>query len=323
VSEELSDNAQPVGLVTVDGVVVLCEHVLKQFPPKSVELAEALANQPEELVVSAFLATALDDHAGQFVFTASRKIDAHELVTSFLEAAGRHDCQVDGTAKIDKIRVRLVLDLHRLFSIILAGIRVTCVVILVPIILILTAGFLTQDLRLEFPVQFFIRFPLRIELEDVRPLFRVQCILQTGRMCDLIFLFHKVQLFFQCRVVLVFVFPDLKQHFNHVLHSLVDICLVEDTPELIVDCKRDLRVHLFHVLANFLRQPNCNLHTVVRRLVQKQEQYLSSKHFVSYLLVDQMRNEGCAGLANALVVALEGLSELCDEPVDQKLANFR
>jgi hypothetical protein len=50
---------------------------------------------------------------------------------------------------------------------------------------------------------------------------------------------------------------------------------------------------------------------------------LSSKHFVSYLLVDQMRNEGGAGLTNALVVALKGLSELCDEPVDQKLANFR
>jgi hypothetical protein len=43
---------------------------------------------------------------------------------------------------------------------------------------------------------------------------------------------------------------------------------------------------------------------------------------VSYLLVDQMRNEGCACLTNALVVALEGLSELCDESVDQKLANF-
>jgi hypothetical protein len=269
-SEELSDDAQPVGLVTMDGVVVLGEHVLEQFPPKPVELAEALANQPKELVVSAFLAAALDDHARQLVFTASRKIDAHELVTSFLEAAGRHDCQVDGTAQIDKVRVRLILDLHRLFSIIFASIRVACVVILVPIFLILTARFLTQDLSLKFPVHFFVRFPLRVELEDVRPLFGVQCILQTGRMCDLIFLFHKVQLFFQCRVVLVLVFPDLEQHFNHVLHSLVDICLVENTPELIVDRKRDLRVHLLHVLANFLRQANCNLHTVIRGLVQKQ-----------------------------------------------------
>lgn len=87
-SEELSDDAQPVGLVTVDGVVVLCEHVLKQLPPKSVEFAEALADESKELVVSAFLATAFDDHARQLVFTSSRKIDAHELVTSFLEAAG-------------------------------------------------------------------------------------------------------------------------------------------------------------------------------------------------------------------------------------------
>ena len=322
-SEELSDDAQPIGLVPVDSVVILCEHVLEQLPPKSVEFAEALTDEPKELVVSAFLAAALDDHARQFVFTASGKIDAHELVTSFLEAARRHDCQVNGTTKVDKVRVRLVLDLHRLLSIVLAGVRVACVVILVPIILILAARFFTQDLSLELSVHLFVRLPLRIELEDVRSVFGVQSILQTRRMCDLIFLFHKVQLFFQRRIVLVFVFPDLEQNFNHVLHSLVNVRLVEDTSELVVDGKGNLRVHLLHVLANFLRQANRNLHTIVCRLVQEQEQYLSSKHFMCYLLVDQMRDEGSAGLTNALVVALEGLSELCDESVDQKLANFR
>jgi len=267
--EELGNNAQPVGLVSVDGVVILGEHVLKQLPPKSVEFAETLTYEPKELVVSALLAAALDDHARQFVFTASRKVDAHELVTSFLEATGRHDCQVNGTAKVDKVRVRLVLDLHSLLGIVFAGVRVACVVILVPIILVLAARFFTQNLSLELSVHLFVRFPLRIELEDVRSLFGVQSILQTWRMCDLIFLFHKVQLFFQCRVVLVFVFPDLEQHFNHVLHSLVNVRLVEDTPELVVDGKGNLRVHLLHVLANFLRQANCNLHTVVRRLVQE------------------------------------------------------
>ena len=267
--EELSDNAQPIGLVPVDSVVILCEHVLEQLPPKSVEFAEALTDEPKELVVSAFLAAALDDHARQFVFTASGKIDAHELVTSFLEAARRHDCQVNGTTKVDKVRVRLVLDLHRLLSIVLAGVRVACVVIVVPI-LILAARFFTEDLSLELSVHLFVRFPLRIEFENVRSLFSVQGVLQARRMCDLIFLFHKVQLFFQCRIVLVFVFPDLEQHFNHVLHSFVNVRLVEDTPELIVDSEGNLRVHLLHVLANFLRQANCDLHTVVRRLVQKQ-----------------------------------------------------
>lgn len=87
VPEELSDNAQPVGLVSVDGVVILGEHVLKQLPPKSVKFAEAFADETKELVVSTLLAAALNDHARQLVFTASRKIDAHELVTSFLEAA--------------------------------------------------------------------------------------------------------------------------------------------------------------------------------------------------------------------------------------------
>jgi hypothetical protein len=69
----------------VDRVVIFCEHVLKQFSPKPVEFAESLADQSKELVVSPLLTTTLDDHAGQFIFTACGKIDAHELVASFLE----------------------------------------------------------------------------------------------------------------------------------------------------------------------------------------------------------------------------------------------
>lgn len=86
-SKELGDDSQPVCLVSVDRVVIFGEHVLKKFSPESVEFAEALADKSEELVVSALLTATLDDHAGQLVFAASRKIDAHELVTSFLEAA--------------------------------------------------------------------------------------------------------------------------------------------------------------------------------------------------------------------------------------------
>lgn len=86
-------------------------------------------------------------------------------------------------------------------------------------------------------------------------------------MCDLIFFFHEIQLLLECRVVLVFVLSDLEQHFDHVLNSLVDIRLVKDAPELIVDSECDLRVHLFHVLANFLRQANCDLHAVICGLV--------------------------------------------------------
>lgn len=61
-AEKLGDNAKTVGLVTVDGVVVLGKHVLKQVLPESVELAEALADQTKEFVVGSLLAATLDDH---------------------------------------------------------------------------------------------------------------------------------------------------------------------------------------------------------------------------------------------------------------------
>jgi hypothetical protein len=119
-SKELGNDAQPVGLVSVDGVVVLCKHVFEKLSPKSVELAEALADQSEEFVVGTLLTATFDDHAGQLVFTSSGKVDAHQFVAGFLEATRRHDCQVDGTTKIDKVGVGLVFDVHRLLAIVFA-----------------------------------------------------------------------------------------------------------------------------------------------------------------------------------------------------------
>jgi hypothetical protein len=239
VSKELGNNTQAVRLVAVDGVVVLRKHVLKELPPESVELAEALADQSEKLVVGSLLTATLDDHAGQLVFTSSGKIDAHQLVAGFLEATRRHDCQVDGTTKIDKIGVGLVFDVYRLLTIIFARVRVACILVFF-VILVLAAGSLAQDLGFEFPIKLFIRLPFGIELEDVGTFLRVQLVLQTWRVCDLVFFLHKVQLFLQGRVVLVLVFSDLEQDLDHVLHPLVDVRLVQNAPELIVHCQRDL-----------------------------------------------------------------------------------
>jgi hypothetical protein len=239
VSKELGDNTQPVRLVSVDGVVVLGKHVLKELPPESVELAETLANQSEELVVGSFLTATLDDHAGQLVFTSSGKVDAHQLVAGFLEATRRHDCQVDGTTKIDKIGVGLVFDVHRLLAIFFARVGVACIFVFF-VIFVLAAGSLAQDLGLELPIELFVRFPFGIELEDVGTFLRVQLILQTWRMCDLVFFLHKVKLFLESRIVLVLVLSDLEQDLNHVLHPLVDVRLVQDAPELIVHRQRDL-----------------------------------------------------------------------------------
>ncbi len=89
-------------------------------------------------------------------------------------------------------------------------------------------------------------------------------------MCDLIFLLHKIQFIFDSWIILIFILADLKENFDHVLHSLVDIGFVKDVPELIEYCKRDCLVHLFQMLSNFPCQADCNLNTVICRFVEQQ-----------------------------------------------------
>lgn len=70
------------------------------------------------------------------------------------------------------------------------------------------------------------------------------------------------------------------------------------------------------MLANFSHQTHGNLNAVVSGLVQQKQKDLGSKHLVSNLLVDQVSQEGGTAQANSLVVALEGLAELYDQPID-------
>lgn len=267
-AEELRNDTQSVGLVAMDCVVIFSEHAFEKLLPESVELAKTFTDQAEELVVRTFLTATLDDHAGQFVFTPSGKVDAHKLVACFFKATRRHYRQVDRTAQVDKISVRLILDLHLFFSLVLASVFVACILV-VFVVFVLTSRLFTQNLSLELPIRFLVCLPFRIILEDVRAFLRIQLILQARRVCNLVLLFHKIQLFFQCGIVLVLVFPNLEQHFDHVLDSLVDIRFMQNAPELIIHSKCNLRVHFFHVLSHLLGQSNSNLHTVVCRLVQE------------------------------------------------------
>lgn len=61
-TEELSNDAQTVRLITVNSVVVLGEHLFEEVSPKPVKFAETLANQAEELVVCPLLTATFDDH---------------------------------------------------------------------------------------------------------------------------------------------------------------------------------------------------------------------------------------------------------------------
>lgn len=112
VTEEMSNDAETVRLISVNGIVVLGEGVLEEVLPHAVELAQTLSDQAEELVVGALLRAALDNHRGHFFLQTGWKIDAQQFVGAFFEATRRHDGQVNCSAKVDEIRVGGVLDLH-------------------------------------------------------------------------------------------------------------------------------------------------------------------------------------------------------------------
>lgn len=92
--------------------------------------------------------------------------------------------------------------------------------------------------------------PLLVILEDVETILRLNLIVKTKTMGDLIFLFHEIQLVFHRRVVLVSIFAHLEQNFNHVLHPLVDIGLVEDISELVKHCQCDGPAHFLQMLSH-------------------------------------------------------------------------
>lgn len=156
--------------------------------------------------------------------------------------------------------------------------------------------------------------PLRIVLEYIEAVLRVNLIVQADAMRDLVFLFYQVQLFANRWVVLVLILAHLEQHFNHILNPLVDIRLMQDVPEPVKDQKSNRRTHLLHVLADLPRQTNGDFDAVVGRLVQQQLQDLSRQDLVNDLLVAQVRDKRCRRDAYGFIISSKRLPELHNQP---------
>ena len=101
VPEELSDDAQAVRLVAVDGFVVFDELLLEEVDPHAVQLAQPLADQAVEFVEGALLRGAFDEHGRHLVLEAGGEVDAEKLVRGLLEPARGHNREVDGAAEVD------------------------------------------------------------------------------------------------------------------------------------------------------------------------------------------------------------------------------
>jgi len=123
-------------------------------------------------------------------------------------------------------------------------------------------------------------------------------------------------------MIFVFIFTDLKQDLNHVLHSLVDICFVQDTSELVIDSEGDLGIHLLNMLPDLFHQPDSNFDTIVRRFVKEQQEDLRGEHLMCNLLVDEVSQKCRGAVAHTLVVSLESFSKLNDQPIHKQLTHL-
>lgn len=234
-------------------------------------------------------------------------------MAGFFEIQTRHDCQINRTPKVDKIGIGLVLDFHRTFLFGFFFVRTIFRATLIFIILFVAS--FTQDFSLEFSVCFFILLPFGVKFENIQRVLNLNVFVgYVDVMGNLILFFNKVEFLPNRRIVLVAIFPDLKEYFNHILHSLVNVSLVKDTSKLVEDCKRNRLTHFFQMLSHLSRQPDSNLDRIVRRLVQKNQEYLCGYGFMSHLLITEVGDECARRKADSLVVSLESLSELNDQP---------
>jgi hypothetical protein len=214
------------------------------------------------------------------------QVDAQQLVGTFLEASRRHDGEINGSAQVDQIGVGRVLDFDLFVGFVVfvfatANIRIVFIVLVAAISL-------SEDFSPKLLVGLLVRFPVRVEFEDVEAILNLDLVVQSSVVGNLILLFDKIQLFLDRGIILVAILSDLEQNFDHVLGSLIDVGLVQDTTELVVDSHRDLRIELLDVLADLSHQTDGNLDAVVSGLVQQKQQNLGGKHLVSNLLVDQV-----------------------------------
>lgn len=164
--------------------------------------------------------------------------------------------------------------------------------------------------------------PFSIVLEDIEGVLRLNLIIESDLVCDLVFLLDQVQLFLNRRVVLVPILPDLEQHLDHILYSLIDVGFVKDIPELVKHRQGNRTAHLLQMLTHLSSQADGDFNTVVCGLVKQQQKDLRGQHLVRDLLVAQMGNERRGRYADCLVVSLECLSELDNETVEQQLADL-
>ena len=280
------------------------------------QLAQSLANVSIELGVRALLRAALDHHVAELHLLIFRHLELEQLVHTLLKVQRRHNDQVDRPTQIHQIRLGAVLDLERRRRIVRFAARLFLL-----FVLLLFVAALAQDLRLDLPVLFFVLLKVRVRLKHIQALLQRQMVVQAHLVRDLVLLFHEVQRLGDRRVVLELVLARLCEHLDHVLHAHANLALVQHGAEPVKYAVARLRCLVREERTDLAHKRHGELDTVVRRILQEQDEDLKRKKLMRHTLVHEVREEEQRGMALGLVVAPERTPELRHETNDQQFAH--
>jgi hypothetical protein len=204
-------------------------------------------------------------------------------MTAFLWINARHDRKIYCPSKVDEVGVALIFNLQGFF-LFLSFVLVAFIALVFILIIFISADF-AKNLRSHAPICLFVLLPVRIEFKNIQTVLYINFVLQGKFMSDLIFFLHQIELVLDGRIVLIFVLANLKEYLDHILDSLIDVGLVQDTAELIEDCERDRATHFLQMLPDLPRKANSNLNTIICGLVEQQQQNLGCNNLVGHLLI--------------------------------------
>mmetsp|Transcript_52396 Transcript_52396/g.138391 ORF Transcript_52396/g.138391 Transcript_52396/m.138391 type:complete len:517 (+) Transcript_52396:598-2148(+) len=322
--EELANVPQLVRLQTVHRGELNPKERVEVLLVDRLEVAELLGLEREEAVEHLLHGAAVDEHRADLLLLALRDVQLQDLVDALLVVQRRHDHEVDGTAEVHQVLLRVVDDalrrLHvRRFLLVLIlriGAAVTA----------LLAVLDPQDLVGDgLPLGLVRRVLLaRLCLVDVECFLALDVLIQEVDLVrDLVLLLDDVELLNDRRVVDKLLTTNLEDAFDDVLHSPVNLAFMENVAEALKDGVVACRRQLLQRSTALLHEAHADLDGVVRDALEQQRRDVQGQQLADHLLVDQVRHELDGRGGDDLVIPLVGAAELQDHAPDEQVSHLR
>eukprot|EP00754_Rhynchopus_humris_P050365 Rhum_TRINITY_DN8922_c1_g1::Rhum_TRINITY_DN8922_c1_g1_i1::g.30703::m.30703 len=222
------------------------------------------------------------------------------------------------TPQVDALLLRHVLDLllvhHLLGCLVALGGR-----------LLLLALVVTEDLGLDLLVQLLLLAEVGVELEVVGARAHVVLVrlVEVHLVRHHVVLVQQLQLLDDVGEVREVLLDDSEQAFDDVLRPHLQVALLQNRPEAVLHGEEGLLRQHRQRHARLLHEVDGHLHTVVRGLVEQQQEDVKAQLLVHDALVDRVRDELGRRHKHHLVVPLVTLLEEADHTCHQQVADLR